>query len=91
MKILAPAVLLLINGIWKVSGQGLLEEYAGWTYLDFENNTSNNYYVRENAIIIGIQVSFRNLRHIWTNGINIISIIGPKINTHLFKHENIYI
>lgn len=59
LKILAPAVLLVINVIWKVSGQGLLEEYAGWTHLDFENGTSHNY-VPENAIITGIQVSFKN-------------------------------
>lgn len=60
LKILAPALLLVINGIWKVSGQGLLEEYAGWTYLDFANNTSYNN-APENAIIVGIQVSFKNL------------------------------
>jgi hypothetical protein len=56
LKILASVVLL--TGIWKVSGQGLLEEYAGWTNLDFENNTSHNN-VPENAIITGIQVSFK--------------------------------
>jgi hypothetical protein len=61
MKILAPVVLLVIIEIWKVSGQGLLEEYAGWTYLDFENNTAPSA-APENAIITGIQVSFQNLR-----------------------------
>jgi hypothetical protein len=59
LKILASVVLL--TGIWKVSGQGLLEEYAGWTHLDFANGTTHNH-VPENAIIIGIQVSFINRR-----------------------------
>jgi hypothetical protein len=36
-----------------------LQEFAAWTYLDFENNTASDY-IPENNIFTGIQV-FSNL------------------------------
>jgi len=59
LKILAPLVLLALSSVYFVDSQGFLEEYATWTYLDFENNTFPSF-KRENGIITGIQVRIRN-------------------------------